>query len=341
MFMKAAVTKFLDEAEIALVRGEAGDTGLLETYFNLLGFLRVLDLCDERYAVTYEIELGRLRLLCLDPSTLLFDTVKRAGSAVFFSATQTPLEFHREALGGQPEDPLLKLSSPFPPENLLVLVQDQIATSFRARAGSRDAVVEAVAAMVKQRVGNYMVFFPSYAYMAETSERFRSAYPEYDCRIQSAGMSELERDAFLGCFQDAAARTLVAFAVLGGIFGEGIDLVGDRLIGVAVVGVGLPQISVERDLIRESVQATGRSGFDHAYTFPGMNRVLQAVGRVIRTERDRGVILLIDERFRKPTYRRLFPAWWMIRSVRSPAEVALAAGAFWNSPFPCPSRPLL
>jgi Rad3-related DNA helicase len=143
-------------------------------------------------------------------------------------------------------------------------------------------------------------------------------------------MTEPERDAFLAAFSVEHGETLVGFAVLGGIFGEGIDLVGDRLIGAVIVGVGLPQLCIERDLIRDYFQQQNAAGFEYAYTFPGMNRVFQAIGRVIRSETDRGVVLLIDARFNETRYRRLFPAWWQFQRVRTSDALREAVGDFWK-----------
>jgi DNA excision repair protein ERCC-2 len=148
--------------------------------------------------------------------------------------------------------------------------------------------------------------------------------------VQRPGMTEPEREAFLAAFSVEHRETLAGFAVLGGIFGEGIDLVGERLIGAVIVGVGLPQLCVERNLIRDYFQQQNAAGFDYAYTFPGMNRVLQAIGRVIRSETDRGVVLLIDARFNEPRYRRLFPRWWEFVRVRHSAALSDAVGGFWH-----------
>jgi DNA excision repair protein ERCC-2 len=147
---------------------------------------------------------------------------------------------------------------------------------------------------------------------------------------QKPGMTESEREAFLAAFSVEHGETLAGFAVLGGIFGEGIDLVGERLIGAVIVGVGLPQLCVERDLIRDYFQERNSAGFEYAYTFPGMNRVLQAIGRVIRSENDRGVVLLIDARFNEVRYRKLFPTWWKFQRVRNPSALAEAVGNFWK-----------
>ena len=251
-----------------------------------------------------------MRLFCLDPSFLLRQALARGKAAVFFSATLTPIDYYRSLLGGSPEDPLLQLPSPFPPEHLAVLVQDRIRTHFKARAETLADVVEAIRALVQGRPGNYLVYLPSYQYLTAVQEQFHALEPAVPILVQRPGMSEPERDAFLAAFAVEHGQTLVGFAVMGGVFGEGIDLVGDRLIGAVIVGVGLPQLCVERDLIRDYFQAQIGTGFDYAYTFPGMNRVLQATGRVIRSEKDRGVVLLIDARFREQRYRRLFPSWW-------------------------------
>lgn len=327
--LSKALEDFLEEAEAWLVQDQpaAFRQELLEAYFAVAGFLRVLEWHDERYFTILEEE--RLRLYCWNPASLIAGVLEQMGSAVFFSATLRPLEYFREALGGVETEKTLRLESPFPAENLRVLVQDRIATRLSARAGSYEAVAECIGAAVSERTGNYLVYFPSYEYLERVREIFDLMHPGIRTAVQRTGMSEGEREGFVAGFRSGAEETLVGWAVLGGIFGEGIDLVGERLIGVVVVGVGLPQICLERDLIREQMQETGRSGFDYAYSFPGMNRVLQAVGRVIRSEQDRGVVLLIDERFRQHPYRGLMPSWWEREQVRSAEEVRERVREFW------------
>jgi Rad3-related DNA helicase len=273
-----------------------------------------------------------VRLFCLDPSFLLRQALARGKAAVFFSATLTPIDYYRALLGGSSEDPLLQLPSPFPSDHLAVLVQDCIRTDFKARAGSLPAVVQAIASLVEGRAGNYLVYFPSYQYLTAVQEQFHAHNPAVPILVQRPGMSEPDREAFLAAFAVEHGETLVGFAVMGGVFGEGIDLVGDRLIGAVIVGVGLPQLCVERDLIRDYFQEQTGAGFDYAYTFPGMNRVLQAIGRVIRSETDRGVVLLIDARFAEPRYRRLFPAWWQSARAGNSAEIRSALAGFWRPP---------
>lgn len=330
--MTKSLKQFLDEAERWLVQNKAAEftQRLLDLYFRVLAFQRTLELYDACYVTIYEHERGVLRLFCIDPANLLAQAAERAGSAIFFSATLSPPDYFREALGGGPTDSLLQLGSPFPREHLFVLIQEQIPTRLRARALSYDAVAGSIAAFVNAKRGNYLVYFPSYEYLNEVIVRFRTLCPDANVQAQTTGMAEDQREEFLARFQENPPRGVVAFAVLGGIFGEGIDLVGERLIGVVVVGIGLPLICLERDLIRERCENRGRPGFEFAYSYPGMNRVLQAVGRLIRSDEDRGVVLLIDERFGKRAHQQLFPAWWNPQRVNAPEQISARVQEFWQ-----------
>lgn len=305
---------------------------LLDFYYQAFGFARVAELYDESY-VTYVEQRGRnvrVRLFCINPANNLGAALKRGTSALFFSATMTPLAYFRDLLGGGEEDRLLNLASPFPPDHLHLSVGDHIATTYRQRANTYDEVAGAIAAVTDQRPGNYLTFFPSYRYMEAIAARYAPAHPNLSIYVQRPGMREEEREAFLAIFSAANEGTTVGFAVMGGIFGEGIDLSGDRLVGAIVVGVGLPQICLERNLIKAYFDERELPGFAYAYTFPGMNRVLQAAGRVIRSESDRGVVLLIDQRFGHTQYRRLFPSHWQQpRARRSVAEIGEAVRSFW------------
>jgi DNA excision repair protein ERCC-2 len=323
----------LDEAEKWLVKNQPAEfrEALLALYFRLHTFRRTAEAYDERFVTIVESDPGiKVRLFCLDPSLLLRKALARGKAAIFFSATLTPMDYYRTLLGGAPEDPTLQLASPFPPENLAVLIQDRIQTHFKGRAESIGGVVAAIGTLVSGRRGNYLVYFPSYQYLNDVLQEFQAIHPTVQVLVQRPGLTEPERDAFIAAFSEEHGETLVGFAVLGGIFGEGIDLVGERLIGAVIVGVGLPQLCVERDLIRDYFQPQNASGFEYAYTFPGMNRVLQAVGRVIRSETDRGVVLLIDARFSEVRYRKLFPAWWKYLRVRHKTGLQEAVGSFWN-----------
>ena len=323
----------LDAAESWLVKNQPAEfrEALLALYFRLHSFRRTAELYDEHFVTIIESDSAmKVRLFCLDPSLLLRKALARGKAAIFFSATLTPMDYYRTLLGGAPEDPELQLSSPFPSENLAVLIQDRIQTHFKGRAESLGDVVEAIGTLVQGRRGNYLVYFPSYQYLNDTLLAFQLRHPSVPVLVQRTGMSELDRDAFLAAFLVEHGETLVGFAVLGGIFGEGIDLVGERLIGAVIVGVGLPQMCVERNLIRDYFQQQNAAGFDYAYTFPGMNRVLQAIGRVIRSEADHGVVLLIDARFDELRYRRLFPAWWKFVKVRNSDALRETVANFWK-----------
>jgi DNA excision repair protein ERCC-2 len=320
-------------AESWLVQNQPADfrDQLLTFYFQMRSFRRTAGLYDERYITI--IENGpavKMRLFCLDPSHLLRQALARGKAAILFSATLSPIDYFCAVLGGAPEDPRMQLASPFPPANLAVIIHDRIQTQFKARAESLEDVAAAIQTLVQGRAGNYIVYFPSYQYLKAVLERFQVNCPSVTVLVQRPGMTESERDSFLAAFSIDHGTTLAGFAVLGGIFGEGIDLVGERLIGAVIVGVGLPQLCLERDLIRDYFQQQNVPGFDYAYTYPGMNRVLQSVGRVIRSEIDSGVVLLIDTRFNEPRYRRLFPPWWKYIRVRHASALRDAVEGFWN-----------
>jgi DNA excision repair protein ERCC-2 len=320
------------ELELARNRPAEYRDRLLDLYFHLHAFHRTAEVYDERYATLIEPgAVAQVRLLCLDPSFLLRQALDRGKSAVFFSATLAPTDYYGSLLGGCPTDPQLRLPSPYAPEHLAVLVHDRVRTEFRARAESLDEVVGAIGALIEGRRGNYLVYFPSYQYLAVARDRFQELHPHLVTLSQRPGMTEAERESFLTDFATEPETTRVGFAVMGGIFGEGIDLVGDRLIGAAIVGVGLPQLCPERDLIRDHFATRPGNGFDYAYTFPGMNRVLQAIGRVIRSETDRGIVLLLDSRFGQSRYRRLFPTWWRPVRVGSARDIRSAVQMFWES----------
>ncbi|MGC9940800.1 MAG: ATP-dependent DNA helicase [Verrucomicrobiota bacterium] len=323
----------LDEAESWLVKNQPAifREALLALYFRMHSFRRTAEVYDEHFVTISESDAStKVRLFCLDPSRLLRKALARGKAAIFFSATLTPTEYYRTLLGGDRDDPVLQLASPFPSENLAVLIQDRIQTHFKGRAESLDDVVEAIGTLVGGRRGNYLVYFPSYQYLNDTLQAFQIRYPSVPLLVQRPGMTEPERDAFLAAFSVEHGETLLGFAVLGGVFGEGIDLVGERLIGAVIVGVGLPQLCVERNLIRDYFQQQNAAGFEYAYTFPGMNRVLQAIGRVIRSETDHGVVLLIDARFDEFRYRRLFPGWWKFVKVRNSNALREMVAGFWK-----------
>jgi len=305
---------------------------LLECYFESGGFLRVADQFDDAYATIYEplAKDLRLKLFCIDPSRQMGDALNRCRSAVFFSATLTPLDYFRTMLASESAE-TLSLPSPFPAENLAVFVADRLSTYYRHRDRTKAEVARVLRRLVQPRAGNYLLFFPSYQYLRMVLADFQAAGPDIDVVVQEPGMGERQRESFLARFETDNPRTLVGFAVMGGIFGEGIDLVGTRLSGAAVVGVGLPAVGLERELIREYFAERLDQGFEYAYMYPGINRVLQAAGRVIRSETDRGVVLLIDARFAEPRYRRLYPPSWHPTTVRHLSTLRDTLRHFWQA----------
>ena len=201
-----------------------------------------------------------------------------------------------------------------------------------SRETSAQAVSDALARLVQARTGNYFAFFPSYAYLRQVHEDFVARYPGIRTLVQESRLDDAARAEFLAQFVPDPAETLLGFGVMGGIFGEGVDLAGSRLIGCAIVGVGLPQVNPQQEMLRRYYDAQNGFGFDYAYRYPGMNKVLQAAGRVIRTPEDKGVVLLLDDRFAKPDYQRLFPLHWKhLQYLPGPAALETALADFWSS----------
>ncbi|MDX1707614.1 MAG: ATP-dependent DNA helicase [Desulfobacterales bacterium] len=305
---------------------------LLDLYFAISGFIRVAEQYDQSYITCYE-KIGKdlkIRLFCMDPTLHLERSLERCRTALFFSATMTPIEYFKQILGCQPTASHLILPSPFPAENLGLFIADHISTYYRHRDLTLNQVTRIVSALVEQKSGNYLLYFPSYVYMRKIYDAFTAHNPHTETILQTPGMSEPEREAFLNRFSRDNRQTLVGFAVMGGIFGEGIDLVGDRLVGAVVVGVGLPGISLERELIKDYFTNTLNAGFEYAYLYPGINRVLQAAGRVIRTEQDRGVVLLIDQRYARYQYKTLLREEWDPIHVQDAQQLAASLQRFWK-----------
>jgi len=326
---------FIMEAEEWLKEGnkEEGYEDLLELYFNALTFLKIAEFYDERY-ITYVEKRNRdviLKIFCLDPSYLLGEAIKRGKSAIFFSATLTPLQYFKEIFGGNEEDYCVRLGSPFDSDNLCLIVADYISTKYRDRDNSYMPIVDTIANVVEGRKGNYFVFFPSYQYLGRVFDLFIEKYPHISVIAQESTMTEEEREEFLSRFKIQLDNTLVAFGVLGGIFSEGIDLVGDRLIGAIIIGVGLPQLSLEVNLIMDYFNDKNNKGYEYAYLFPGMNKVLQGAGRVIRTEKDKGIVCLIDDRFTSHSYQRLFPPEWKhFKRANNGKKLSYHIDEFWS-----------
>ncbi|SNX54845.1 ATP-dependent DNA helicase [Thermoanaerobacterium sp. RBIITD] len=304
---------------------------ILDLYFDVLKYLKISDLYDDTYT-TYVEMIGydvKIKLFCLDPSKLLFDIMKKCKSSIFFSATMLPLKYYRSILGGNDDDYMMYLYSPFDVNNREILIADNVSTKYKDREKTYQTIVDYIDLTVNGRIGNYMVFFPSYEYMNKVYKIFRQKYPEKSIYIQESGMSDEERYDFLNLFQENNDG-LIGFCVLGGVFSEGIDLKHNRLIGAIIVGVGLPQICLERNLIRDYFDRKYGLGYEFAYMYPGMNKVMQAAGRVIRTETDKGVILLIDERYSHRNYVKLFPKEWFPNMRVNIDNIGKHLDKFWS-----------
>lgn len=304
---------------------------LLQLYFDVRAWLRVADTFDEHFVLQVSAHGSDVRVtqLCLDPSAFLAQDFAKGRAAVLFSATLAPAGYYKD-LCGIPEARAVALRSPFPAAHLGLYCARHISTRYKDREASLAPVAACLAAMVQARCGNYLAFFPSYTYLEQVWSVFAETYPHIATVKQESAMDEEKRVAFLARFSPAPAASLLGFAVLGGVFGEGVDLAGERLIGAAIVGPGLPQVGPRQEQLRDYFEQTRGSGFDYAYRYPGMNKVLQAAGRVIRTPQDKGVVLLIDDRFAAPDYRRLMPPHWAHGIPLGSAEqLAQALAAFW------------
>lgn len=303
---------------------------VLDLYFSLTSFIKISDLYDSHY-VTYIKEEDNdiiIKLYCVDSSHLLKEALIRGRSSIFFSATLTPMAYHMALLAGDKEDYNICLPSPFPRENLCLLVASNISTRYKDRETTYLDVVNYIENFVSAKKGNYFVFFPSYVYMKNVYELLLERNKDLNIMIQESNMTELEREKFLHSFE--LEDDIIAFAVMGGIFSEGIDLVGDKLIGAVIIGVGLPQICFERDIIKDYFEHHLGEGFEYAYVYPGINKVLQAAGRVIRTPEDRGAVLLIDDRYGTSKYKLLFPREWQgYKSIRNVKEMLNILEKFW------------
>ena len=330
------IMKFIKESEEWLVKNEGteGHEKLLELYFNALTFMRTSEFYDERYVTTIENiqDDTKLKLFCLDPSYLLSEAIKRGKAAIFFSATLSPVEYFLEILGGGKDSYKISFPSPFDVNNRALLISDNISTKYRNRDQSFLSIAESIKSVLNQKQGNYIVYFPSYKYMNDVFDVFTDHYPDVYTIKQSADMNEEDRETFLNLFRADTKDGVLGFCVLGGIFSEGVDLKQDGLIGSIIVGVGLPQICFERNIIRDYFNKKNNCGYEYSYLYPGMNKVLQAAGRVIRTETDKGIILLIDERFSNQSYLQLFPKEWFphIR-VGNFSELAKGLKDFWEN----------
>ena len=248
-------------------------------------------------------------LLCIDPSGILERMLSTASSSIMFSATLSPTDYFTEVFGMENAE-VLELQSPYEHENLCIVAYDSISTRSSDRKNTVQECAEVIVSATTAKEGNYLVYFPSYEYMKSVCKAFAAIAPECGIVMQKPGMSYKERQRFIDIFHEKRNGTIVGFCVLGGMFSEGIDLAGESLIGAVIVGCGMPQLSAERNIMASYYDEKNERGKEFAYTCPGMNKVLQAAGRVIRSENDHGIIVMIDDRLNDPDMKMLFPPHW-------------------------------
>lgn len=297
-------------------------------------YLSVNEFFDTGF-LTYVQVLGgdiTVKTYCLDPSSTMDALLNRADSAILFSATLTPSEYFCDVLGNSKKTIGITLPSPFPAEHCCVAVADYLSVRSEDRAKNFGRYATVIAASVSPMPGNYIAYFPSYACLKGTLAAFCKKYPKVEVVVQKEGMNTREKEEFLSAFRGDEGHLRVGFCVLGGAFAEGVDLPGSRLIGTVIFGVGLPGISNERNMIRDYFDQTTGQGYDYAYTYPGMNRVLQAAGRVIRREQDRGIVVLVDDRYAENAHRVLFPKHWQnVQYAGNASSLAEIARRFWEN----------
>ena len=299
---------FLKECDEYLVKSNntEGYNDVRDLYFDIRSFINISELYNEEYVTLVELNKNdvKLKLFCVNPSENLAKVVQKTYSTIIFSATLSPINYYIDLLGGNEKSYRLKLQSPFKKENLKVEV-NTLNVRFRRREENIDKLCDLIYNFKQKVIGNYIVFLPSYIYMKKIYERYIELYNDSNIIMQDESLTEEDREGFLNNF--SINKNILAFCVIGGIFSEGIDLPGEKLIGAIVVGVGFPKINIENDIIKDYY---GENGFDYAYVYPGINKIMQAVGRVIRTEEDKGRVLLIDDRYSNPKYKTLLPREW-------------------------------
>ena len=344
----AAMDDFLDEHDTFPDKNE-----ILEFYFEIAHFLNMYEIMDDHYVMYSQLmDDGdfMVRLFCVDPSLNLKQCMQRGRSAILFSATLLPIQYYKKLLGGEPADYEVYAKSAFDEgKKALFIAKDVTSRYTRRNEDEFRRIAQYIFEVVRQRHGNYMVFLPSHLFLEQVYDCFMQDYFDesiMECIVQKDYMSEAKREEFLQRFQENAAcdlsdridfeieetddTILIGFCVMGGIFSEGIDLKHDSLIGAIIVGTGIPQVGCERELVKNYFDEQGENGFDYAYRYPGMNKVLQSAGRVIRTAEDIGIVALLDERFTEPQYRRMFPREWSRYDIVGITEISKKVEKFWN-----------
>ena len=355
MQLLAEYEDFLKETILDAEAKEA----VLTLYFEIRRFLAVYECIDLEYKIytDYTEERNfRVKLLCMEPSKQLKERLQKGRSAILFSATLLPIGYYKEQLGGEAEDYAIYVPSPFQAEKRLLMIGKDVSTKYTRRTkGEFEKIARYLDAFVSAKVGNYFVFLPSYQMLEKMVEVVTKMLhwkvvevnqqeeqveeeqlllsfldPSVQCYVQQPMMTEAEKEQFLQAFSEQPSKRTVGFCVMGGIFGEGIDLKNDRLIGTVIVGTGLPMLCHEKELFKTYFDEKNGKGFEYAYLYPGMNKVMQSAGRVIRTMEDVGAILLLEERFVYPTYQELFPREWFPHEIVTVDTMKEKLEMFWN-----------
>ena len=304
----------------------------IDNFRNVNRFLKISEFIGKGFTTYYQKSEDNLFAIikCVDSSSLVKDTLRKLKASIFFSATLTPIEYYVNCLGGNEDTPVMKLESPFPKENCLTLVRTDLSTRYKDRINTYQKIADTIDLVINKKVGNYLVFFSSYQYLEEVYSRMNF---KNDIRYikQTRDMEDRDKDKFLSFFELDPSKTTVGFAVLGGIFSEGIDFYSDKLIGAIVVGVGIPQISFERDLIKEHFDSEEINGYEYAYVNPGITKIIQAAGRVIRSENDKGIIVFIDDRFTQYKYRNILKKQYKNNEfVNNERQIDYLLEQFWK-----------
>ena len=307
----------------------------MELFFQVRQFLEIHELLDENYIQYTELEGNgrfKIKLFCVNPAENLNHYLKLGNSTIFFSATLLPIDYYKQLLSVEKDDYAVYAESKFPQENRKILIGSEASTKYTQRGTEMyRKIADYLRNTVDGKNGNYIAFFPSYQFMEDVLEEFEKLASGVELVIQSQFMSENQREEFLEMFEEERDHPMLGFCVMGGVFSEGIDLTHDRLIGVIVVGTGIPQVCNDREIVKNYFDQRGMRGFDYAYLYPGMNKVLQSAGRVIRTEDDKGIILLLDDRFQNRQYQQLFPREWKEYEVCGRKEIKEKMEEFWEN----------
>jgi len=346
--LSSLIDNYFDDYDDSPIRAE-----LLDFFFEISHFLDIYERVDDNYVkYTEMLEDGtfQIKLFCVDPSNNLEECMLRARSTILFSATLLPIQYYKKLLGGKKEDYEVYAHSVFQPAKKGLFVGKDVTSRYTRRCEEEYYnIARYLYEVIKNRHGNYMAFFPSHSFLQEVYDKFRGSFgkdEQIECILQDDYMNEEAREEFLARFlgnencdlnaqiqmeiEIEEEKSLLGFCVLGGIFSEGIDLKNDSLIGAIIIGTGIPQVCNEREILKNYFNLRGENGFDFAYRYPGMNKVLQAAGRVIRTAEDVGIVVLLDERFLSPAYHNLFPREWEQFEVVTCDKVAGRVERFWN-----------